>query len=91
MDSKFEKIKVLESSNTKKELNIKLYGDEQANAVLKFHKQIEEYKKTPLVCLPNLASKLNVGAIYVKDESKRFSLNAFKGLGGSYAMFRIKS
>ena len=43
MDSKFEKIKVLESSNTKKELDIKLYGDEQAKAVLKFHKQIEEY------------------------------------------------
>lgn len=89
MDSKFKKIKVIESSNTKKELNIKLYGEEQAKAVLKFHKQIEEYKKTPLVYLPNLASKLNVGAIYVKDESKRFSLNAFKGLGGSYAMFRI--
>ena len=89
MDSKFEKIKVLESSNTKNDLDIKLYGDEQAKAVLKFHKQIEEYKKTPLVCLPNLASKLNVGSIYVKDESKRFLLNAFKGLGGSYAMFRI--
>lgn len=89
MNSKFKKIKVLESSNTKKELDIKLYGEEQAKAVLKFHKQIEEYKKTPLVCLPNLASKLNVGSIYVKDESKRFSLNAFKGLGGSYAMFRI--
>ena len=82
MDCKFEKIKVLESSNTKKELDIKLYGEEQAKAVLKFHKQIEEYKKTPLVCLPNLASKLNVGSIYVKDESKRFLLNAFKGLGG---------
>ena len=76
MNSKFKKIKVLESSNTKKELNIKLYGEEQAKAVLKFHKQIEEYKKTPLVCLPNLASKLNVGAIYVKDESKRFSLRS---------------
>ena len=46
MNSKFEKIKVLESSNTKKELNIKLYDEEQAKAVLKFHKQIEEYKNS---------------------------------------------
>ena len=35
MNSKFEKIKVLESSNTKKELNINSYGEEQARAVLK--------------------------------------------------------
>ena len=35
MDSKFEKIKVLDSSNTKTDLDIKLYGDEQAKAVLK--------------------------------------------------------
>lgn len=26
--------------------------------------------------------------IYVKDESKRFGLNAFKGLGGSYGIGR---
>lgn len=48
MNSKFKKIKVLESSNTKKELNIKLYDDEQANAVLKFHKQIENTRKLHL-------------------------------------------
>jgi len=29
-----------------------------------------------------------IGSVYVKDESKRFGLNAFKGLGGSYSMAR---
>ena len=54
----------------------------------RFHKQIQGYEKTPLVSLTHLAEKWGVKGIYVKDESKRFSLNAFKGLGGSYAMFR---
>lgn len=54
-----------------------------------FHRQIENYQSTPLVRLSGLAAYLGVKEIFVKDESKRFSLNAFKGLGGSYAMFRI--
>lgn len=41
---------------------------------------------TPLVSLPALAKKLGVRGIYIKDESKRFGLNAFKGLGASYAV-----
>ena len=32
---------------------------------------------------------MNVAGIFVKDESSRFGLKAFKGLGGSYSMFRI--
>ena len=31
---------------------------------------------------------MSVGKIYVKDESKRFNLNAFKGLGASYAVHK---
>lgn len=54
-----------------------------------FHASIDSYCATPLQALNGLAAKLGVKGIYVKDESKRFSLNAFKGLGGSYAMFRI--
>lgn len=54
-----------------------------------FHASIPGYAVTPLVRLPALARRLGVNEICVKDESKRFSLNAFKGLGGSWAMFRI--
>ncbi|MDY5211201.1 MAG: diaminopropionate ammonia-lyase, partial [Intestinibacter sp.] len=57
--------------------------------VEKFHTSIDKYKKTPLVKLDNLASKLGVKSIFVKDESYRYGLNAFKGLGGLYAIFRV--
>ena len=43
-------------------------------------------KKTPLVSLSSLADLLGISGLYVKDESKRFGLNAFKALGGSYAI-----
>lgn len=58
---------------------------EKHNA-MEFHKTLQEYKPTPLIHLPNLAKKYNVGNIYVKDESYRFGLNAFKVLGASYAI-----
>ncbi len=61
----------------------------EAAAPGRFHQTIESYAATPLRSLPALAERLHVKGVYVKDESPRFSLNAFKGLGGSYAMFRI--
>ena len=57
-----------------------------AEKARKFHEGIPEYEKTPLACLSDLADHLGVKGIYVKDESWRFGLNAFKGLGGSYAV-----
>ena len=61
----------------------------KARAVRSFHEGIPAYERTPLLSLPGLAEALGVKGIYVKDESPRFGLQAFKGLGGSYAMFRI--
>lgn len=61
-------------------------GTEIAQSVLKFHSTIPNYSQTPLISLPNLAKILGVEKIWVKDESHRFGLNAFKGLGGSYAI-----
>lgn len=51
-----------------------------------FHKTLPGYAPTPLVKLDRLAEELGVGAVYLKDESKRFGLNAFKALGGSWAI-----
>ena len=65
------------------------FTEEDAADAAHFHASIDSYRATPLQALKGLAAKLGVKGIYVKDESKRFSLNAFKGLGGSYAMFRI--
>ncbi|MGF1685111.1 diaminopropionate ammonia-lyase [Photobacterium japonica] len=66
-----------------------LFSKEAAAATRAFHQQIDGYTPTPLVSLPNLAKQLGVKAILVKDESKRFGLNAFKVLGGSYALGRV--
>lgn len=57
-------------------------------AVRRFHAGVPGYVATPLTALPGLAGKLGVAQVWVKDESKRFGLNAFKGLGGSYAVAR---
>ena len=59
---------------------------EKMRAVRRFHEGVPGYGITPLVRLDNLAEKLGVSRIYVKDESSRFGLNAFKGLGGVYAV-----
>ena len=63
-----------------------LFSQVVADKVMRFHKSFPQYKPTPLVSLSALAQKLGVSGIYVKDESKRFGLNAFKVLGGSYAI-----
>ncbi len=57
-----------------------------AQAIRRFHESFPMYAPTPLACLPETAKCLGLGALYVKDESYRFGLNAFKVLGGSFAM-----
>ncbi len=57
--------------------------------VLRLHRMHSAYAVTPLVSLSALARQRHVGHILVKDESFRFGLKAFKGLGGLYAMFRM--
>ena len=53
-----------------------------------FHESIPGYGATPLVRLSRMAGYLGVKDIFLKDESYRFGLNAFKVLGGSFAMAR---
>ena len=62
------------------------FGYENAKQVQAFHRSFPEYQATPLVKLDKLAAYLGLGNIYVKDESYRFGLNAFKVLGGSFAI-----
>jgi diaminopropionate ammonia-lyase len=53
-----------------------------------FHRRLPGYAATPLVEAPGLAAELGVGRLFVKDESARFDLRAFKFLGASWAGFR---
>lgn len=66
--------------------NLNFLNLESAKKVRSFHASFPVYRETPLVELKNTAKALGLGSIYVKDESYRFGLNAFKVLGGSYAM-----
>src|SRR6204780_4517894 len=53
-----------------------------------FHRVLPGYAPTPLAEAPGLAAELGVGRLFVKDESARFDLRAFKYLGASWAGFR---
>lgn len=60
-----------------------------ARLARKFHATLPGSAPTPLVALPALAHRLGLRGVYVKDESRRFGLEAFKGLGSSWAVARI--
>ncbi|WP_294403248.1 diaminopropionate ammonia-lyase [uncultured Clostridium sp.] len=76
------------SNKSKKEVkpSVKFLGKKSAEKVKKFHESFPMYKKTPLRELKSLAEALGVSDVFIKDESYRFGLNAFKVLGGSYAI-----
>ncbi|KAK4699958.1 diaminopropionate ammonia-lyase, partial [Phenoliferia sp. Uapishka_3] len=54
---------------------------------LAFHQAFPGYAPTPLVDVPTLATRLGVRHVFVKDESMRLGLPAFKILGASWAVF----
>lgn len=68
--------------------NLPIMGLEEIKKARTFHESFPQYSETPLTKLPNMASYLGIKEVYVKDESYRFGLNAFKVLGGSFAMAR---
>lgn len=59
--------------------------------VREFHRSLPEYRQTPMVELPMLARELGVSKVFLKDESSRLGLPAFKILGASYAASRAVS
>ncbi len=65
------------------------FSQSRAMSVRKFHRSFPQYQPTPLVRLTRLAHRLRVSHIYVKDESQRFGLKAFKVLGATYAVAHV--
>ena len=57
--------------------------------IRRFHRQLPGYRMSPLKGLSNLAARLGLGGIWVKDESARLDLQSFKVLGGSYAIYKL--
>ncbi|MBR5969301.1 MAG: diaminopropionate ammonia-lyase [Lachnospiraceae bacterium] len=68
--------------------HLSLMTEEEVRRARAFHASFPQYAVTPLAALPLRASSFGLKGLYVKDESYRFGLNAFKVLGGSYAMAR---
>ena len=67
---------------------LKVMALEEVKKARTFHESFPQYSKTPLQKLEKMAEYLGLGEVYIKDESYRFGLNAFKVLGGSFAMAR---
>src|SRR5947207_3427026 len=53
-----------------------------------FHKSLPGYAPTPLLEAPQLARRLGVGNIWIKDETRRLDMPSFKILGTSWAVYR---
>lgn len=75
--------------NNQEKSSLELFNLESAFKVKNFHESFDQYTRTPLRSLDSLSNRLGVSKIFVKDESYRFGLNAFKVLGGSYAIGKL--
>lgn len=64
------------------------FDGSQADQVWRFHRSWPGYRPTPLRSLPALATNWGLKTVLVKDESERWGLKAFKGLGGTYGVGR---
>ena len=69
--------------------NLPVMGLSEVRKARAFHESFPQYTTTPLTRLDRMAAYLGLKEVYVKDESYRFGLNAFKVLGGSFAMARF--
>jgi diaminopropionate ammonia-lyase len=58
-------------------------------SVQAFHAGLPGYAPTPLAEVPAIAAELGVGRVFVKDESVRMGLAAFKVLGASWAVHQV--
>ena len=67
---------------------LKVMAGEEVAKARAFHRSFPQYSVTPLADLKEMAGYLGLARLCVKDESYRFGLNAFKVLGGSFAMAR---
>ncbi len=84
-------IDILKNTHDKNYINYGSFSTKESCKSINFHKTFPNYKPTPLVNLTRLANCIGVSKILIKDESRRFGLNAFKVLGASYATAKIIS
>ncbi len=78
-------------TNTNRKYDNRFHLNDNFEDALSFHRSLPFYNETPLLELHDFAEKYGIKNLCIKDESKRFGLNAFKGLGVSYAVSKINS
>jgi len=67
-----------------------LFSQEARERAARTHQKLgDAYNETPLVSLNDFAALRGINQFCVKDESQRGSLNAFKLLGGTYAVINL--
>ena len=81
-----EEFKLVSLSHDSPGCDLSFLSKDSAQAIRAFHQSFPMYTPTPLARLSETAKLLGLGDVYVKDESYRFGLNAFKVLGGSYSI-----
>jgi diaminopropionate ammonia-lyase len=67
-----------------------LFRDDDIASQRTFFARRPDLLLTPLRSLPALAHALGLGALYVKDETSRFGLNAFKAAGATFAISMLR-
>ena len=80
-------IKIIPNKNRGGQVDTSAYSFTATEPIRNLHTSLKVYKETPLVELKNFKGV----KIFIKDESKRFGLKAFKGLGGIWAIYHVIS
>jgi len=80
------KANIVDKRSSGPKSKVDFISQEVVTKVNGFHQSFSEYSATPLHKLDALAKYIGVKHVFVKDESHRFGLNAFKVLGGAYAI-----
>lgn len=87
--SQFSFIEQKKDKNFDQTGSIEYFSEREIQKALDFHKSIPDYAETNLSKLKDYSKSVGLKNVYVKDESSRFGINSFKGLGASYAMGNI--
>lgn len=81
-------IKIMPNTNRGGEVDTSAYSFAATENVRNLHMSLKVYNETPLIELKNFKG---IRSIFIKDESQRFGLKAFKGLGGVWAIYTVIS
>ena len=84
-------IKLMTNKNRGGQVDTSAYSFNATENVRNLHIALDAYSVTPLVELKNFAAEKNIRALFIKDESQRFGLKAFKALGGVWAIYNVIS